>query len=157
MRAVAGIEGSAVGRRDRRLVLERDLLRVAARMMDAHGRARIGGIAVPAGIGDAPRDVRRGEQLDQLGAQQRERSGRQQGLEREAALDHRRSHGQTLGGAELARVIRTRIEAGHGQFYVLVPMIRPEFEASWMPADAAFGLPAAPVPPDRPRAVVARR
>jgi hypothetical protein len=51
---------------------------------------------------------------------------------------------QTLGGPELDRTVRDRIEAGSHSFYVLVPMIRPELEASWMPGEAAFGMPAAP-------------
>lgn len=50
---------------------------------------------------------------------------------------------QTLGGAELDRTIRDRIEAGHAQFYVVIPMIEPEYEATaWVSPDPAFGMPA---------------
>ncbi|MDX1620240.1 MAG: hypothetical protein R3320_04575 [Nitriliruptorales bacterium] len=48
---------------------------------------------------------------------------------------------QTLGGAELDDKIRDRIDSG-GRFYVVVPMIEPENEASWIPSDPAFGMPA---------------
>lgn len=51
---------------------------------------------------------------------------------------------QTLGGPELDQAVRDRIDAGSSSFYVVVPMIRPELEASWMPGEAAFGMPAAP-------------
>lgn len=48
---------------------------------------------------------------------------------------------QTLGGKELESRIRDRIEAGHGRFHVIVPMIEPELESdAWMPADPAFGV-----------------
>lgn len=48
---------------------------------------------------------------------------------------------QTLGGKELERRIRDRIEGSHGRFHVLVPTIEPEFEAdAWIPADPAFGI-----------------
>lgn len=47
---------------------------------------------------------------------------------------------QTLGGAELERKIRIRIEAGQREYYVVVPMIEPEQESSWLPDDpATFG------------------
>lgn len=47
---------------------------------------------------------------------------------------------QTMGGAELERKIKDRIDIG-GEFYVVVPMIEPEDEsAGWMPHDPAFGV-----------------
>lgn len=49
---------------------------------------------------------------------------------------------QTLGGSELDREIRARIERGEGRFYILVPMIEPEYETSvWAAADAGFAIP----------------
>lgn len=52
---------------------------------------------------------------------------------------------QTLGGKALEEKIRDRIEAGHGQFYVLVPMTEPDYESdAWMPADPAFGIASIP-------------
>lgn len=48
---------------------------------------------------------------------------------------------QTLGGEELEERIRTRIDSGEGRFYVLVPMVEPEYEAdAWVPPDPAFGI-----------------
>lgn len=37
---------------------------------------------------------------------------------------------QTLGGAELERVIHERIQQGQGRFYILVPSINPDQEAT---------------------------
>lgn len=53
---------------------------------------------------------------------------------------------QTTGGAELERAIRTRIEAGQNQFYVVVPMIDPGDEAPKREPDAAAstGAPSEP-------------
>lgn len=49
---------------------------------------------------------------------------------------------QTLGGWELERKVKDRIEHGEGDFYVVVPMIEPEAEvASWAPTDPMFGIP----------------
>lgn len=49
---------------------------------------------------------------------------------------------QTLGGAELERKVRTRIESGQREFYVVVPMIEPDQEvSSWLPHDPTFGVP----------------
>lgn len=48
---------------------------------------------------------------------------------------------QTLGGVELERKVRVRIDAGQREYYVLVPMIEPEQEvSSWLPDDPAFGV-----------------
>ncbi len=38
---------------------------------------------------------------------------------------------QTLGGEELARTVRERIERGDSSFYVLVPMAPPHHESGW--------------------------
>lgn len=38
---------------------------------------------------------------------------------------------QTLGGEELARTVRERIERGESTFYVLVPMAPPHHESGW--------------------------
>lgn len=38
---------------------------------------------------------------------------------------------QTLGGEELARTVRDRIERGESSFYVLVPMAPPHHESGW--------------------------
>lgn len=38
---------------------------------------------------------------------------------------------QTLGGEELARTVRERIERGDTSFYVLVPMAPPHHEGGW--------------------------
>lgn len=49
---------------------------------------------------------------------------------------------QTLGGAELERTIRERIEHGEGRFYVVVPMVEPDHEVvNWAPQDPMFGAP----------------
>lgn len=49
---------------------------------------------------------------------------------------------QTLGGADLDRAVRERVERGDAEFHVLVPMIEPEHEvASWAPTDPMFGIP----------------
>lgn len=50
---------------------------------------------------------------------------------------------QTTGGVELERAIRTRIEAGQNQFYVVVPMVDLGDEAPSRERDAAFGTGAA--------------
>jgi nucleotide-binding universal stress UspA family protein len=48
---------------------------------------------------------------------------------------------QTLGGKELEERIRTRIDSGEGRFYVVVPMIEPEYETdAWVPPDPGFGI-----------------
>lgn len=50
---------------------------------------------------------------------------------------------QTLGGVELERAIARRTRGGDGRFFVLVPMIEPQLEAtSWEPDDPLFGVPA---------------
>lgn len=49
---------------------------------------------------------------------------------------------QTLGGAELEKSIRERIERGHGRFHVVVPMVEPHHEVvNWAPQDPMFGAP----------------
>ncbi len=50
---------------------------------------------------------------------------------------------QTLGGVELEQRIEQRIARGDTQFFVLVPSIEPDLEASgWEPHDPLFGVPA---------------
>ena len=49
---------------------------------------------------------------------------------------------QTLGGADLDRAVRERVDRGDAAFHVVVPMIEPEHEvASWAPTDPMFGIP----------------
>jgi hypothetical protein len=48
---------------------------------------------------------------------------------------------QTLGGSELYREIALRIVDESCEFHVVVPMTEPEAEATWIPADPAFGMP----------------
>lgn len=49
---------------------------------------------------------------------------------------------QTLGGAELDQKVRDRVQSGEGRFFVVVPMIEPEFEVTtWAPHDPMFGVP----------------
>lgn len=51
---------------------------------------------------------------------------------------------QTLGGARLDEAVRERIERGAGEFYILVPMIEPQYETQvWAVADAVFAFPPA--------------
>lgn len=47
---------------------------------------------------------------------------------------------QTLGGAAMQRAVRSRIEAGRAEFFVVVPMVEPAHETAWIPADPAFGV-----------------
>ncbi len=47
---------------------------------------------------------------------------------------------QTMGGAELERHVKDRIEAGATEFYVVVPMIEVEKESSWTAPDDSFGV-----------------
>jgi len=46
---------------------------------------------------------------------------------------------QTLGGAELDRAVRDHIERGETQFYIVVPMTRPEHEAPAWSGGFALG------------------
>ncbi len=49
---------------------------------------------------------------------------------------------QTLGGAELERVLEDRIASGDAEFFVLVPATDAAVETDlWMPADPTFTLP----------------
>ena len=48
---------------------------------------------------------------------------------------------QTLGGSELYREIAVRLAEEPCEFHVVVPMIEPEAESAWVPADPAFGVP----------------
>ena len=50
---------------------------------------------------------------------------------------------QTLGGADLEEEIRRRIDRGQNEFYIVVPMIEPQYEAerSWAVSDEGFAPP----------------
>ena len=53
---------------------------------------------------------------------------------------------QTLGGAKLDTIIRDRIEAPRldavpVQFHVVVPLVEPEMEVGYLPADPGFAVP----------------
>lgn len=51
---------------------------------------------------------------------------------------------QTLGGAALAEEIQARIEQGQRHFYIVVPMVPPQYETvAWYPDDAGFAVAAA--------------
>lgn len=64
---------------------------------------------------------------------------------------------QTLGGAKLERELKQRIEQGNARFYVVVPMVQPELEASnWVPHDPMFGMPA-PAGPEQDAIEEARK
>lgn len=62
---------------------------------------------------------------------------------------------QTLGGAKLDAVIRDRIEGPRldpapVHFHVVVPLVEPEMEAGFVPADPTFTVPQVAVEPDGP-------
>lgn len=49
---------------------------------------------------------------------------------------------QTLGGSRLYREVVLRVtDTEDSEFHVIVPMIEPEAESTWVPADPAFGVP----------------
>lgn len=51
---------------------------------------------------------------------------------------------QTLGGSHLDDAIHERLAAGPGDFFVVVPMIPPEYESGvWVSPDPVFGIAAA--------------
>lgn len=55
---------------------------------------------------------------------------------------------QTLGGERLASEIRERIARGEDRFYIVVPMIAPQYETQiWAVADAGFAM----LPPEPPK------
>ncbi len=47
---------------------------------------------------------------------------------------------QSMGGAELERHVKDRIDAGATEFYVVVPMIEVAKESSWNAPDDSFGV-----------------
>lgn len=51
---------------------------------------------------------------------------------------------QTLGGAQLDEAIQERLATGPSDFYVVVPLIPPEYESGvWVSPDPVFGIAAA--------------
>ncbi len=54
---------------------------------------------------------------------------------------------QTLGGQDLDAEIRRRIDDGPATFHVVVPLLAPEYEAAFIPADPTFTAPQ-PLTPD---------
>lgn len=65
---------------------------------------------------------------------------------------------QTLGGPELDAAVRQRIDSGHRDFHVVVPMVQPEHEALTLTTiDPMFAIPVVPEPTEDAMAEARRR